>query len=156
MDAEVGGRSVPSMSLHTASDATTPADRLETPVRSIMRPGVVSVPDDASLLQAKRALVRHGVHAILIVSHAGGQPLGWVTDRGLLSWLDHDLALVQAGQAITEPATFVEPGASARDALEALRVPGVSHLLVSRTAGEAPQGVVAPLDLVELVARERR
>jgi CBS domain-containing protein len=135
---------------------TTPTDRLETPVRSIMRPGVVSVSDDASLLQAKRALVRHGVHAILIIGAGNGQPLGWVTDRGLLSWLEHDLALVSAGHAITEPATYIEPGATARDALAELRTPGVSHLLVARTSGTAPQGVVASLDLVELVAGERR
>ena len=145
------GPTVPSMSV-----PTTPSDRLETPVRTIMRPGVVSVSDDASLLQAKRALTRHGVHAILIVASADGRPLGWVTDRGLLSWLEHDLALVLAGQAITEPATFVEPGATAREALDALRVPGVSHLLVARTPGTPPQGVVASLDLVELVAGERR
>jgi CBS domain-containing protein len=141
---------------HALADATTPSDRLETPVRTIMRPGVVCVSDDASLLQAKRALIRHRVHAILVVAHVDGRPLGWVTDRGLLGWLDHDLALVTAGQAITEPAIFVEPGASAREALEALRTPGVSHLLVSRTAGTPPQGVVAALDLVELVAGERR
>jgi CBS domain-containing protein len=140
----------------TMTIGKTPTDRLETPVRSIMRPGVVSVSDDASLLQAERALVRHGVHAILIVAASNGRPLGWVTDRGLLSWLEHDLALVSAGRAITEPATFVEPGATAREALDALRAPGVSHLLVARTAGTPPQGVVASLDLVELVAGERR
>jgi CBS domain-containing protein len=121
-----------------------------------MHPGVVSVSDDASLLQAKRALVRHGVHAILIVGAGNGRPLGWVTDRGVLSWLERDLALVSAGQAITEPATFIEPGAAAREALDALRAPGVSHLLVARTPGTPPQGVVASLDLVELVAGERR
>jgi CBS domain-containing protein len=141
---------------HALRDATTPADRLEAHVRTIMRPGVICVSDDSSLLQAKRALARHGVHAILVVAHDGGRPLGWVTDRGLLSWLEQDLALVQAGQAITEPATSVEPGASAREALDELRRPGVSHLLVSRTPGGPPQGVVAALDLVELVAGERR
>jgi CBS domain-containing protein len=150
------GPSVPVMGSHALRDATTPEHRLETPVRTIMRPGVICVSDDASLLQAKRALVRHGVHAILVVAQDGGRPLGWVTDRGLLSWLEHDLALIQAGQAITEPATFLEPGASAREALDELKRPGVSHLLVARTPGGPPQGVVAALDLVELVAGERR
>ena len=131
-------------------------DPLETPVRALMRPGVVSVSADTSLLQAKRALVRHHVHAILVVDQAGGRPLGWVTDRGLLKWLEHDLGLVSAGQGITEPATFIEPGASARDALERLAAPGVSHLVVSRIAGESPQGVVAAMDLVELIVGERR
>jgi CBS domain-containing protein len=137
-------------------DPMHPGDPLETSVRAIMRPGVVSVSADTSLLQAKRALVRHRVHAILVVDQAGGRPLGWVTDRGLLNWLDHDLGLVSAGQGITEPATFIEPGASARDALESLAAPGVSHLVVSRIAGEPPQGVVAAMDLLELIVGERR
>jgi CBS domain-containing protein len=142
------------MSSHAVRDATTPADRLDAPVRTIMRPGVICVADDASLLQAKRALARHGVHAVLVVAQ-DGRPLGWVTDRGLLSWLEQDLALVHAGQAVTEPAIFLEPGASAREALDQLQRPGVSHLLVARTPGGPPQGVVAALDLVELVAGER-
>lgn len=147
---------LPSTPFSAPRDATHPGDRLETPVRTIMRPGVVTLPADASLLQAKRALVRHGVHAILVVDQATGRPLGWVTDRGLLSWLSRDLALVPAAHGITEAPSFVEPGATARDALERLSAPGVSHLLVSRTAGEPPQGVVAALDLIELVVGEGR
>ncbi len=38
----------------------------------------------------------------------------------------------------------------------ALMTPGVSHLLVARTPGTPPHGVVAPLDLVELVSGEHR
>jgi CBS domain-containing protein len=136
--------------------AAHPGERLDTPVRTIMRPGVVCMSADASLLQAERALVRHGVHAILILERSGARPIGWVTDRGLLSWLDHDLALIPAGQAITEPATFIEPGANAREALQRLSAPGVSHLVVSRVPGEAPQGVVSAMDLVTLVVGERR
>ena len=147
---------LPATPFKPAADATHPGDCLDTPVRTIMRPGVVCISADASLLQAKRALVRHGVHAVLVLDHAGARPIGWVTDRGLLSWLGHDLALVSAGQAITEPATFIEPGASAGEALERLSDPGVSHLVVARVAGEAPQGVVAAMDLVTLVVGERR
>jgi CBS domain-containing protein len=146
----------PTTPVKPSGDPTHLGERLDTPVRSIMRPGVVCMAADASLLQAKRALVRHGVHAILILDHEGARPVGWVTDRGLLSWLDHDLALVPAGQAITEPPAFIEPGASSREALERLSAPGVSHLVVSRVAGEAPQGVVAAMDLVTLVAGERQ
>jgi CBS domain-containing protein len=137
-------------------DPIHPGERLDTPVRTIMRPGVVCMSADASLLQAKRALVRHGVHALLILDRTGARPVGWVTDRGLLAWLDHDLGLIPAGHAITEPATFIEPGAAARDALQRLSAPGVSHLVVSRVPGEAPQGVVAAMDLVTLVVGERR
>lgn len=48
---------------------------------------------------------------------------------------------------------FIEPGASARSALEQLEKPGVSHLLVRPAEGGPAQGVVAPMDLVELVTR---
>ena len=64
-----------------------PSERLATSVRAFMRPGVISVPEHATLLEAKRAMVRHGVHAVLIVAASGGRPLGWVSDDGLLPWL---------------------------------------------------------------------
>ena len=44
-----------------------PSERLTTSVRAFMRPGVITVPEHATLLEAKRAMVHHGVHAVLIV-----------------------------------------------------------------------------------------
>ena len=80
------------------SSATSLSDRLATPVRAFMRPGVITVPEDASLLEAKRA-IRHGEHAVLVVSAEGGRPLGWVAASGLLKWLQRDLD----APAITDP-----------------------------------------------------
>ena len=127
-------------------------DRLATPVRDFMRPGVVTVPERASLLQAKRAMVQHDTHAVLVVGGAG-QPLGWVTADGLLRWLERDLSSIPAGQAITEPPHRIEPLDTGRGALEALAEPGVSHLLVCPAVDEPPLGVVAAIDIVDLVTR---
>ena len=122
--------------------------RLDTPVRELMRPGVIALSDDASLRQAERAMVRHGVHAVLLLGRCDARPVGWVTTRGLLAWLDHDLGLVPAGQAVDEPVTYISPSATAKDAVAALADPAVSHLLVARAPGETPQGVVADIDIV--------
>ena len=129
--------------------------RLQTPVRDLMRPGVIAVSEDASLRQAERAMVRHGVHAILVLGRSNGRPLGWVTSRGMLQWISDDLGLITASQAITETPTFIEPGATAHDAARALSGDGVSHLLVTRMPGETPQGVVSDLDVIALCTRER-
>lgn len=128
--------------------------RLETPVREFMRPGVIAVSEDASLRQAERAMVRHGVHAILLLGRQNGRPLGWVTARGLLPWMTEELSLVPASRGVTETPTYIEPAATAHEALRALSEPGVSHLLVSRLPGEPPQGVV--VDLVALFSGESR
>lgn len=129
--------------------------RLETTVRELMSPGTIMVSEDASMRQAERAMTRHGVHAILIVGRSG-QPLGWVTARGLLASLVHDRVLVPASNCVTETPTYIDPSATAREAMQALAEPGVSHLLVSRVPGEPPQGVVSDLDLVALLSTERR
>ena len=128
------------------------AQRLRSPVRDLMRPGVITIAEGAPLTQAKRAMVRHDVHAVLVVATDTGRPLGWVTDRGLLRWLEHDMDHIAARHAITEPPHYIDADATAREALEALAEPAVTHLLVG-DAGLPPQGVVAPLDLVELVTR---
>jgi CBS domain-containing protein len=136
-------------------DAVTPPPSsdtrwLQTPVRAFMRPGVVTLAEDASLLQAQRAMVAHGVHAVLIT--AAGGPLGWVTAGGLLPWLSKEPALYPAQAAITERVVSVPPGASARDALQALSDAGVSHLVVSPRTAASPQGVVSEIDLVRLAS----
>ena len=134
-------------------DAVTPAPPpdtrwLQTPVRAFMRPGVVSVAEDASLHQVQRAMVAHGVHAVLIT--AAGGPVGWVTAAGLLPWLTKEPALYSAGAAISEKVVYVPPSAAASVALRMLDQPGVGHLLVSPRTATSPQGVVSEIDLVRL------
>lgn len=124
----------------------------ETPVRAIMRSGVISMPEDASLRQAMRAMAAHAVHAVLIVGARDGAPIGWVTARGVLAWLTRDAALAPAGIAITEPVVWIEPTASAADVVRVLADTGATHLLVAYQADVPPQGVVGELDIVRLVA----
>jgi CBS domain-containing protein len=123
---------------------------LHTPVRAFMRPGVVTVADDASLFQVQRAMSAHGVHAVLITGVGG--PIGWITAGGLLQWLDKEPALYSARAAISEPVAFIAPGASAAEALEALSEPGTTHLVVSPRAASSPHGVVSEIDLVRLAS----
>ena len=141
------------MPVIAAYPASTRERLTTTPVSEIMRPGVITIGEHASLLQAKRSMVRHGVHAVLVVGTDSGLPLGWVSVGGLLAWLERDLTALPASRAVTEPAHFIEPDATARAALEMLEKPGVTHLLVRPAQGGAPQGVVAAMDLVELVTR---
>ena len=137
---------------HEAVTPPPPPDArwLRTPVRAFMRPGVVTVSEDASLLQVQRAMIAHAVHAVLIVGATG--PIGWITAGGLLPWLGQEPALYTAASALTEKAVRIAPTASASDALRALADPATSHLVVSVRPDAPPQGVVAELDLVRLAS----
>jgi len=115
-----------------------------------MRPGVVTLAEDASLHQVLRAMSAHGVHAVLIT--AVGGPIGWITAAGLVPWLAKEPALYSAGAAISEKVVYITPGAPAAEALRALAEPGISHLVVSPRAAESPQGVVSEIDLVRLAS----
>ena len=129
------------------------SDRLDTPVRDLMRPGVIVLADDASVQQAHRALLAHGVHAVLVLERGGARPIGWITSTGLLAWCDRDIGLASARDAVTEPATAVEPSASAREVLAILKREGLSRVLVARVSDGLPEGVVADVDLLRLLAR---
>jgi CBS domain-containing protein len=138
---------------YTMHEAVTPppppdARWLHTPVRAFMRPGVVTLAADASLLQAQRAMIAHGVHAVLIAGADG--PVGWITAGGLLPWLGQEPALYTASSALSEMVAWIAPTASAADALRALADPAISHLVVAPRAGAPPQGVVSEIDLVRL------
>lgn len=131
--------------LHTA--------RLETPLRELMTPGVVAVPEDASLASVFGAMRAHRVHAVLVTSGDDGGPLGWVTSRSLLAHVLTDLDLAPAGRAIDEPAVSLPPVATAAEAVELLRERDARRIAVCRAPARLPEGVVTDLDLVELLTR---
>jgi CBS domain-containing protein len=122
-------------------------DHLDTSVRDLMSPGVLSLVEDASLHHVMRAMRRHGVHAVVVSGRHTGMPLGWVTTHGLLAWVDRDHSLAVARDAITEPAVTVEPGATVREAVAKIRRERVGRLLVAHTPEAMPEGVIAELDL---------
>jgi|SRR5215211_4523102 len=128
-------------------------DRLDTPVRDLMRPGVIVLSEHASVAQAQRAVIAHGVHAVLVLEDRTGRPTGWVTSRGLLAWSARDVALACARDAVTEPPVTLEPSAPAREALETLERTGAARLLVAHAGAALPEGVVSDVDLLREVAR---
>jgi CBS domain-containing protein len=136
-----------------SGDHLRPPDHLDVEVRDVMTPGVVTIPEDASLHQAFRALVAHRVHAVLLVGNSSGKPIGWISARALLPWAMQDESLACARDATIQDAVSVEPGATIREALKQLERPGVEQLLVCRQAGQPPEGVLSALDVVALVAR---
>jgi CBS domain-containing protein len=140
------------MAFPTVTDPTR-QHYLELPVRELMTPGVVCLPDNATVRMAFGALVTHRVHAVLVVDHVHGRPLGWVSARALMPYLlrDDDLLLVRL--AIDEPAETISPGASARDALDRLTAGVVTHLLVARGPESHPEGVISALDLMGIGVR---
>jgi CBS domain-containing protein len=137
-----------------AYDMTTARNaRLDCEVREIMRPGVISIPADASIRQAYGAIAAHGVHAVLVVERKSGAPRGWVTASGLLQWALRDSHNHTAAQAICEPIHTVSPSTPVREAAELLLERGVSHVLVAHRGDSVPEGVISDTDVVRLVSR---
>lgn len=121
---------------------------LEREVRDLMTPGVVSIVESAALPRVFQAFAAHRVHSVLVVGANTGTPLGWVTARGLLAWIDRDASLHRACDAVTERASGIRPGATGKQALTRLQRDQVGRLLVENRPGVAPEGVISDLDLV--------
>lgn len=116
---------------------------LEREIADFMTPGCVTVSGDASVADAAAALAAHRVHAVLVMGAADGNPLGWITARGLLTWIGRDTAMVRARDAISEELTAIDPHERVRVALYALSRAGTTHLLVRRRPHLMPEGVVS-------------
>jgi len=135
-----------------ARDGVTSGNHLDTPVRDVMRSGVIVIADDASVQDAQRALVAHGVHSVLVLDHGAGEAHGWITTRGLLPWAEREVGLACAREAVSEPAITIEPSASVRSALETMERACASRLLVARHHSGLPEGVVSDSDLLRFIA----
>jgi len=130
--------------------ATTESTRgvLDRPVHSVMRHGVVAVPEHATLESVRRAMADHRVHAVLVEQRSTGRPLGWVRAEALLTWMNLEPAPAHAHLAITERVVTIAPDAPLREAVATLSRHGVSHLLVCDEGDVVAHGVVTPLDVV--------
>ena len=128
---------------------------LEAHVRSVMRAGVVSVPSDTSVRQVQRALIAHGIHAVLVVDVQTGRPLGWATPRSILEHVLGDAALTPVTAAIGAPPESIAPSATAGEALQLMLETGARLLLVRRHPGSPPEGVLSEMDLVALATPAR-
>jgi CBS domain-containing protein len=124
---------------------------LDRTVASVMRHGVVSIAEDASLPSVANAMRDHHVHAILVEQRSTGRPLGWAKADALLSWLNMRSPWAHAHQAMTEKVTTIAPTATVREAIEALQRPGTSRLLVRGEGASAGEGVLTHLDVIELL-----
>jgi CBS domain-containing protein len=137
-------------SLSTSPPAT--GGRLDTPVRDIMRRGVLVIAKSASVADAQRAMLSHGVHAILVLERCSTRIVGWVTSHGLLSWCDRDIPPTPVHNAVNEAPLTIHPSASVRDSLNLMKRHGAAHLLVTHRHDGLPEGVVSDVDVLRLVA----
>lgn len=125
------------------------APGLSRSVRDITHTGHVTVPGHLPLAAAARTMVTRRIHAVLVCDEQG-EPLGWVTTRGLLHNLPRDWEGATAKDAISEPLCAVSSTATAREALDAFLAAGASHVLVRD--GQQIVGVIADSDLLALLA----
>ena len=139
---------MPSLTERLAAPGDHHLPVLEREVSELMTPGVTSIVESASLTLVFEAFAAHRVHALLVTGASTGRALGWITARGLLAWVERDVSLLPARNAVTERAITIPPHALGREALTTLLQKNVTHLLVRRSAEVTPQGVVSELDLV--------
>lgn len=130
---------------------------LDTCVRDLMRPILITCPPATRLGEAAALLTRHRVHA-LIVADAAGMPLGVLSDIDLLAgeWLGdrrenlETMRAVTAGELMTAPAATIDAAAPAAEAAARLRSERIHRLVV--TDMDRAVGVIAVSDLVNGLA----
>jgi CBS domain-containing protein len=129
--------------------STPPAD---TPVREVMSPGVIALPDDTTIGACARAMYERRTHAVLIV---GGdrQPRGWIFHLDILRHLQSDPLTTLAGDAVSQEAAVIDSEATVEEAAERMVSENLTHLLVAKSRGSIPDGVLSSWDVVAFYAR---
>ena len=128
-------------------DPMIPDHRWGAAIASAMTPVVISVTEDATLHQVRRALAGGEADAVLVTGRVNGMPLGWITAVGLLAHLDADPWTTRAVNLVTEQPNLIRPDEPLRQAAAMLAAAGVTHLLVSGP-GRSFAGVVTARDLL--------
>lgn len=136
-----------SLAEHFAAPAVGRLPVLQREVSELMTPGVTSIVETATIARVFDAFAAHRVHALLVTGTKTGHPLGWITARGLMAWMDGPFS-PPARDAITEGVVSVRLTDTGERALKAMLGEGVTHLLVRRIPSSGPEGVLSERDLV--------
>ena len=126
------------------------AEPKEATVRDVMSHEIVSVGPDATVAEAATVMGRLHVGSALVLD--GDRPVGIFTERDIVRALaaDFDAAGHPVSHWMTPDPETVDPGVTARDALERMLAAGYRHLPVAE--GGRTIGIVSIRDLSRAVA----
>jgi CBS domain-containing protein len=129
--------------------AVTSRARPSDPVRMIMSTPVATVDPGSTLLDVAGELLADEVGAVLVSSGPG--PVGLLSERDLITVAatGDDLAVVQAGQAMTADLTWAAPEASIREVGVLMLEAGVRHVPVGDDRRAV--GVVSARDVLAVL-----
>jgi CBS domain-containing protein len=124
----------------------------DTPVRSIMSPGVIAMSGEATVASCAAAMSTRRTHAVLIIDPAKRVPLGWVFHKDVLGHLREDPYTTRAADVVSAEASWIHPEETVEVAADTMVAEGISHLLVGHGSGTLPEGVLSSWDLVAFYA----
>jgi CBS domain-containing protein len=142
---EAGGHRPKEDIMSVATNRARPSD----PVRMIMSAPVATVDAGDTLLEVAGELLADEVGVVLVSS--GRAPVGLLSERDLVAVAaaGDDLAVVQAGEAMTADLTWAPPGTSIREVGLLMIEAGVRHVPIGD--GRVAAGVVSVRDVLAVL-----
>jgi CBS domain-containing protein len=120
-------------------------------VSDCMHAGILSCAPDAPLAEVAGIMSEHRVHAVAVIDHAGGRPVGVVSALDVVAAAASGTAPTALQAAATEPLS-VSARESLHRAAQLMAEHGVAHLVVLDAAGGYPVGVLSTLDVAAAYA----
>lgn len=121
-------------------------------VRDVMSPGVVAVSGEATVGECAEAMHARRTHAVLVINPATREPLGWVSQRGVLMHILEDPLLTLASASVSQEPEWVDPTATVEEAARRMQSEELTHLLVGEP-GSIAEGVISSWDVVAYYAK---
>ena len=120
-------------------------------VSDCMHAGILSCASDTPLAEVATMMTEHRIHAVAVVDHDGGRPVGIVSDLDVVAAAASGTESSALQAAATEPVT-VSARESLHRAAQLMAEHGVAHLVVLDAAGGYPVGVLSTLDVAAAYA----
>ena len=124
----------------------------QTPVRSVMSPGVIAVSGDSTVSDCAATMAARRTHAVLVLDPSSRTAIGWVFHRDVLRHLREDPLTTRAADVVSQQAAYIGPEETVEEAAERMLADEVSHLLVGYGPDTVPAGVLSSWDLVAYYA----
>lgn len=135
----------PSQNIDLARTAAT--------VREVMSPGIIVISSETTVAACAASMFERRTHAVLVVDQRTREPTGWVFHQDVLRYLRSDPLTTMAGDVVSADAAYIDPEATVDEAAQRMVEDNITHLLVGKSPGQLPEGVLSSWDLVAYYAR---
>jgi len=123
----------------------------QTKVKDIMTYGAITIPEDATVIEAVYTLVEGNVHGVVVVNQRN-EPVGIVSEADIPKAFGRNFEDIKVSEIMSSPPVTIEMDKTVKDACEIMKNKHIHRIIVIDT-NKNMRGIISLTDIMREIYR---